>query len=797
MRLQFKILLPIIGLFMFFLCLSGYLAYRETSSSLRDGIIDNMAGEAAALSRAFNDLSRTSVSNIARTASDESVLEFYKGDTRDPARVESVIVSLKRLMDSYADFDRITLLDTEGKVTASSRPDLSKPGDSFADRNYFQASIRGQNFLAPPYLSRVTGKAIMAASSTIMVDGKIVGVAYATMDLDRFYDTWVAPIAPGKHGFAYVLDTNGLVVMAKHADWLFNKDLASVPIYKQWISSGKDAVEEYIGNDGREVVSYHMTEPVTKLTAVVRVEADDVYEGLYTLRNITAAIILGSILVGSILVFLVVRPVVKALNKGVVFATQVASGDLNGVLDVKRKDEIGELADALRAIPAALKEIIDEYRNLEVKIGDGALNAKGDANKFKGEYATLIQGTNGILDRFRTVLENIPSPVVMLDKELKASYLNQAARELAGEDYQGKTCQQMFGREDHFTDACGLKKAVDTKRRASGETVAHPQGKSLDISYTAIPMLDDKGNLLSVLQLLTDLTSIKSTQRTIVEVANQALDISNRVATASEQLSAQVEQVSQGASVQRDRVNSTATAMEEMNATVLEVARSAGQASEQASNSQSKAREGAELVGQVIQSIKQVNDVSNELAENIKSLGTQAEAIGSVMSVISDIADQTNLLALNAAIEAARAGEAGRGFAVVADEVRKLAEKTMTATSEVGSSISGIQNATTHNIQRFQTNADLVGKATELAGTSGEALQKILDLAEQTASIIASIATAAEEQSATSEEINRSVEEIHRIAGETSNGMTDASSAVHSLAQLAQELKSLLDKLQH
>ena len=795
MRLQLKILLPIIGLFMFFMGLSGYLAYRETAASLQASLVDNMGGEASALVRAINGLATSSVENITRTAENESVLAFYGGDIHDAATLPAITTTLKRLEASYPGFDRITLLDKEGKVVASSRPELSKIGDKFADRNYFQAAIKGNSFMAPPFFSRVVNKPVMAASAPIKIDNEIAGVVYATMDLDPFFNAYVAPVTVGKSGFAYIVNSAGLVVMAKNADWLFNADLASVPEYKKWIDKKEDGPAQYTGNDGNEVLAYHKTEPLSGLMAVVRAEADDVYSGLYSLRNTSVIIIFCSILIGSLLVFLVVRPVVRALNKGVVFASQIASGSLDGQLDVRRNDEIGKLADALRSIPASLKEIIQEYRNLELAVEQGGLNAKGDDTKFSGDFATLIRGTNGVLDRFREVLENIPSPIVMLDKDLHATFLNRVARQLAGDDFVGKTCQQLFAREDFATDACALKRSVESKKPAHGETVAHPQGKRMDVSYNAIPMLDKKGNLLSVLQLITDLTEIKSTQRTIMDVANQALDISNRVAAASEQLSAQVEQVTRGTDIQRDRVNSTATAMEEMNSTVLEVAKNAGAAREEAENTQEKAREGSSLVDQMITAIDEVNKVSAELADNIKTLGTQTEAIGSVMGVISDIADQTNLLALNAAIEAARAGEAGRGFAVVADEVRKLAEKTMSATSEVGTSITGIQTATSQNIQRFGQASELVGKASELAATSGEALRQILDFSEKSATVISGIATAAEEQSATSEEINHSVEEINRIAGDTANGMEEASSAVHSLAELAMELKTLLDKL--
>jgi methyl-accepting chemotaxis protein len=235
--------------------------------------------------------------------------------------------------------------------------------------------------------------------------------------------------------------------------------------------------------------------------------------------------------------------------------------------------------------------------------------------------------------------------------------------------------------------------------------------------------------------------------------------------------------------------------MTEMNSTVLEVARNAGHASEQAEATKSKAGDGAALVDKVVHSINLVNKVATTLQTNMQELGGQAESIGGVMNVISDIADQTNLLALNAAIEAARAGEAGRGFAVVADEVRKLAEKTMTATQEVGANITAIQQSARTNIGEVGTAAKAIAEATELANTSGQALTEIVELASLNSSVVASIATAAEEQSATSEEIHHSVDEISRIVAETAANMHQASQALHELAQMAQELNMVMEKL--
>jgi methyl-accepting chemotaxis protein len=165
------------------------------------------------------------------------------------------------------------------------------------------------------------------------------------------------------------------------------------------------------------------------------------------------------------------------------------------------------------------------------------------------------------------------------------------------------------------------------------------------------------------------------------------------------------------------------------------------------------------------------------------------------MNVISDIADQTNLLALNAAIEAARAGDAGRGFAVVADEVRKLAEKTMTATKEVGDAIRGIQEGARKNLGNVDRAVSTIEEATGLARQSGAALEEIVHLVEVATDQVRSIATASEEQSSASEEINRSVEEINRISSETASAMTQSAQAVGELATQAGQLRQLIETM--
>ena len=283
----------------------------------------------------------------------------------------------------------------------------------------------------------------------------------------------------------------------------------------------------------------------------------------------------------------------------------------------------------------------------------------------------------------------------------------------------------------------------------------------------------------------------------MLQAADQLAGIVSQVASASHELTAQIDESSRGSETQRERTAESATAMEQMNASVLEVARNAAEAADSADNARGEAEKGGTIVNDVVAHINRVQEMTVEMEKGLGTLGEQADGIGKIMNVITDIADQTNLLALNAAIEAARAGEAGRGFAVVADEVRKLAEKTMDATKEVGDFISAIQKGTRENIDGMTKAAVEVSASTESANKAGDALNGIVEIVEETASQVRSIATASEEQSAASEQINRGIEEVNLIANDNAQAMRESTTAVEELKRLGEELTALIEELRN
>lgn len=271
-------------------------------------------------------------------------------------------------------------------------------------------------------------------------------------------------------------------------------------------------------------------------------------------------------------------------------------------------------------------------------------------------------------------------------------------------------------------------------------------------------------------------------------------DSVTQIASAAEELSAVTEQTSAGVNSQKVETDQVATAMHEMTATVQEVARNAEEASEAAVAADQQAREGDRVVKEAITQIERLaSEVSNS-TDAMTELQRESDKIGSVLDVIKSVAQQTNLLALNAAIEAARAGEAGRGFAVVADEVRSLAQRTQKSTEEIEELIAGLQKGTQQVATIMDNSRSLTVSSVELTRRAGSSLENIARTASAIQGMNQQIAAAAEQQSATAEEINRSILNVRDVSEQTSAASEETAASSVELARLGNHLQMLVGK---
>lgn len=272
-------------------------------------------------------------------------------------------------------------------------------------------------------------------------------------------------------------------------------------------------------------------------------------------------------------------------------------------------------------------------------------------------------------------------------------------------------------------------------------------------------------------------------------IVGKVLFNSLEIGRASEQVISDADKVTRSSDLQQQAARETA---DEINGLSNEMSQVGAHAHETAGISQTATQlseEGAGIVVQASDEMKNIARSVTESAEVVAALGEQSQKIGVILQTIREIADQTNLLALNAAIEAARAGEAGRGFAVVADEVRKLAERTAVATGEIGKMIGAIQNETESAVRSIGAGNAQAKAGAELADRAAEALSRINDGARETMLKVDAIAAAIERQGHTGEAIAAHVEKIRDVADANSQA------AAETLAQ-ARQLKYLSNNLQ-
>lgn len=299
---------------------------------------------------------------------------------------------------------------------------------------------------------------------------------------------------------------------------------------------------------------------------------------------------------------------------------------------------------------------------------------------------------------------------------------------------------------------------------------------------------DEIGQLSDTFQrmainLRSTISQVASTAATVSSAATQVYGTSEQMATGAEEVASQS--------------GTIATASEEMAATSTDIARNCHLAADSANRAAEASKEGADIAHQTTEGIRYRIGQTAINADIISALGSRSDQIGAIVGTIEDIADQTNLLALNAAIEAARAGEMGRGFAVVADEVRALAERTTKATKEISEMIRAMQNETYTAVNSMKSGVANSQQAIDDSEQLETALKNILDLVSEVSMQVHQIATAAEEQTATTSEISSNMLQITEVVHQTAQGAHESAAAANQLNKVAGDLQNLVHKFRY
>jgi methyl-accepting chemotaxis protein len=305
-------------------------------------------------------------------------------------------------------------------------------------------------------------------------------------------------------------------------------------------------------------------------------------------------------------------------------------------------------------------------------------------------------------------------------------------------------------------------------------------GVELDIHSS-----DQVGSLARAMQQMQN--SLGSIIRTVAHTAGSLTASASSMSSATGHIHRRVDE-------QTQQTQQAATAMQQMSASIAEVSRHTQSAAETARSAAVTAREGGAIVQLLLSGMKSIEKARNDTSVTVGLLEEDSHRISQVVTVIDEIARKTNLLALNAAIEAARAGEQGRGFAVVAGEVRRLAESTAQATGEISAMIQEIQQRTRSIIVGFDIGEVVVKQGVVTTNQAGEALGRIIVMAERVDRMIAQIAIAASQQAAAADQSSSSLDSIHTLSHENLTEMATTTAGIQSLRATANTLEHQVDR---
>ena len=479
------------------------------------------------------------------------------------------------------------------------------------------------------------------------------------------------------------------------------------------------------------------------------------------------------------------RAVVQPVLAVEAAARAVAAGDLDHVVQVRSRDEIGRLAQAMQAVQGTLRDVLAAQAAMAQAHDAGTISHRMPASTFPGAYGRMVADTNALVDahirvKMRAVsiigryavgdlsedMEALPGEKAIITDTLHTAKQNLGAingeiRRLATAAAAGDFSQrgdsarfehdframvdglnQLMQAADHnLAEVSTMLRAI-----ADGRLGARMHG---DFQGVFARIAGDAN--ATAAQLATIVTDIKRTSGSIHSAAAEIAAGNNDLSRRTEQQAANLEE--------------TAASMEELTSTVRQNAEHARQANQLAIGAHGVASQGGEVVGQVV--------------ETMGAIETSSRQIAAIISVIDGIAFQTNILALNAAVEAARAGEQGRGFAVVASEVRTLAQRSAAAAKEIKTLIEASVEQVGHGAQRVRQ--------------AGDTMAEIVASVQRVTDIMAEISAASQEQSAGIEQVSQTVIQMDGTTQQNAALVEEASAAARSLEQQADRLIEAVD----
>ncbi|SJZ95838.1 methyl-accepting chemotaxis sensory transducer with Pas/Pac sensor [Trichlorobacter thiogenes] len=544
--------------------------------------------------------------------------------------------------------------------------------------------------------------------------------------------------------------------------------------------------------------------------------------------------------------------VIGPLNVAAEYVDRISKGDIPPKITDNYNGDFNEIKNNLNGCIDAVDALVADANLLAKAAMEGRVNTRADASKHMGDFRKIVDGVNNTIARLVALLDVMPAPAMLIDRDFNVLYMNKLGAEVGGRTQQqvaGTKCYDHFRTSDCKTDKCACQRAMTAGQTANSATDAHPGSLNLDIDYTGVPIKDDNGNIIAAFEVVTDQTAVKKAARVadkqakfqdtevgkllknLEKMAIGDLSVNTVVGSSDEDtqtiaqnfeqinaaikqniealnsITANAKQVGQGnlmvelkkRSDQDDLMDSLANMVDKLKEIVREV---------------QAAADGVATGGQQLSATAQtLSQGATEQAASAEEISSSMEEMSSSIKQNADNASQTEKISNKSATDAREGGKAVNETVAAMKEIatkisiiEEIARQTnllalnaaieAARAGEHGKGFAVVASEVRKLAERSQTAAgeisELSGRSVQVAEAAGQMLTAILPDIQRTAELVQEISASSKEQDAGADQINRAIQQLDQVIQQNASAAEEMASTTEELAGQAEQLKSTI-----